>query len=406
MLEEFLPAFLDHLRELRYCTQTVARARIVSRRFLAYVGGRIRRPEELGPEHAAAWLRLLERRFHARHGRPMGAGRRASLTMSLGRLLRYLASRGLCPRAVRRRRRDPCAVPGHERLLAEYELFLRVHRGLARGTREAYLDQAARLCRACGPEASAGWDALSPEGLADHLLAQARGRSPSTVLRTYSALRSFFRFLRTTGRSTKRLERLLVRYRVVPRARIPATLSTEELYRVAKAVEGETPRRLLDRAVILLLLLYGLRIGELARLRLEDIQWRAQQLVFRERKAGRDLVLPLHPVAAGALAAYIERARPRETPYREVFLSQVEPHPYLRGSNLARGVTRQLRREGIRLRLHALRHTVATRLINHDCPPAWIQILLGHASFESTRRYAQVDLAHLREVTGSEVLDR
>ena len=83
MLEEFLPAFLEHLRELRYCTQTFARARIVARRFLAYVGRRIRRPEGLGPEHAAAWLQLLERHFHARHGRPMGAGRHP-LMMSPG----------------------------------------------------------------------------------------------------------------------------------------------------------------------------------------------------------------------------------------------------------------------------------------------------------------------------------
>jgi len=370
MLREELPAFFAYLRKARYSAQTLARGRIVFRRFVAYAEARVRRPEEIGPEHAVAYLRLLDRRFRARHGRPMGAARRASLTLSLGQVLRYLALRGLCPRGARPRRRDPCAVPGHERLLGDYERYLRVHRGLAGGTIEGYLDEAGRLCRACGP-ADGVWDALSPVRLYEHLETRARGRAPHSVSITYTALRSFFRFLRLTGRSAKPLERFFVRARVAPRCRLPERLSTEEIYRLATAVRGDSPRRLLDRAVILLLVFYGLRVGEVARLVLADVRWRAQELWIRRRKGGRDLVLPLHPAVAEALATYIARARPQGTPYREVFLCQVDPHPYLRGSNIARGITRQLRRDGIRLRLHALRHTPATRLVNADCPPAW-----------------------------------
>ncbi len=405
MLEEHLPAFLEHLRDSRYGAGTIAHAGRVARPFLAYAGTRVRRPEEIGPGLAASYLRLRARLFRARRRRPMGAGRRAQLHMALAQLLRYLALCGLCPRAVRPRRRDPCAVPGHEQLLAEYAQFLRVHRGLAPGTIEGYLDTAARLCRACGPGAGS-WDGLSPVRLYDHLLARARGRSPRTLQIAYSALRSLFRFLRLTGRATKPLERFFVRARVAPRRRLPTRLSEAELYRLADAVRGDSPRLLLDRAVILLLVFYGLRVGEVARLALDDVHWRAGELWIRRRKGGRDLVLPLVPAVAEALAAYIARARPRGTPHREVFLCQVGPHPYLRGSNLARGVTRQLRRAGIRLRLHALRHTLATRLINSDCPPAWIQLLLGHAHPDSTRVYAQVDLAHLAEVAHNEVLDR
>ncbi|MBF8287083.1 MAG: putative integrase/recombinase [Candidatus Rokubacteria bacterium] len=406
MLEEHLPAFLVHLGDLRYHPATIALAGIESRRFLAYAETRVRRPEEIDRETAAAYLALLARRFRARRGRPMGAGRRARLHMALCHLLRYLAARGLCPRAAPLpRRRDPCAVPGYAGLLDEYRRFLIEHRGLARSTVEGYLDETARLCRACGPEAGA-WDELSPVRLYDHLLARASGRSPRTLQIAYSAIRSFFRFLALIRRASRPLVKYLVRTRVSPRSYIPTRLSEEELYRVADAVRGDSPRLLLNRAVILLLIFYGLRVGEVARLALEDVRWRAGELWIRRRKGGRDLVLPLHAAVAEALAAYIARARPRGTPHREVFLCRVGPHPYLRGSNIARGITRQLRRHGIRLRLHSLRHTLASRLINADCPPAWIQILLGHVHPDSTRAYAKVDLAHLAEVTQNEVLDR
>jgi integrase/recombinase XerC len=57
---------------------------------------------------------------------------------------------------------------------------------------------------------------------------------------------------------------------------------------------------------------------------------------------------------------------------------------------------------GLRLHPHALRHTLASHLINNDCPPEWIQVLLGHANFASTQLYAKVDMAHLREVADND----
>jgi integrase len=404
MLEEHLAPFVDHLRREQYSAQTVLRALRSARRFLAELPARVRRPEDLRPGHARAFLVRVAQRYRRRHGRALVGPYREILRAALHLFLRYLAARGAAPPLAPPRRQDPCAVPGYEDLLAEYARFLQDHRGLAPGTIDGYLDYAAGLCRARGPVGP--WDDLRPARIYEYLLRRARGRADSTVRMAYSALRCFFRFLRLTGRSVRRLESCFVRSRVYPRQAIPPTLSEDEIYRIFAAVRGPEPRPVQHRAVLLLLALYGLRVGEVAHLALDDIRWREGRLTIRRRKNGRDLALPLHPAAARALAEYIQRVRPRGTPFREVFLSQVAPHPYRRGSNLARGVTRELAARGVRLRLHRLRHTLATRLLNHDCPPEWIQILLGHADFDSTRRYARLDLAHLAEVAEIDPVQR
>jgi len=404
MLEEHLDPFADALREQRYCTHYVAVSRSVARDFLDYLTRRVFTPADLEVGHARAYLVRRQRRFDAVNGHPMHPVYVRILRAALHRFLRYLAATGACPDLCVPRGSDLRAVPGHEALLTEYEQYLIVRRGLADVSVREYLDQASRLCRARGPTADPDWDKLSPVLLFEHLLHCARDRDPHGLRCTLTALRSFFRFLRVTGRSVKVLENWFVRYRAPTRSRLPTTLSAEDVYRIFRTVQGASPRDVAHRAVLLLLTLHGLRTGEVARLCLDDIHWRERTIVFRRRKCGRDLLLPLHPAVAGALARYIEEVRPRGTPFREVFLCRVPPpRPYPRGSNLAYSIADHLRAHGLPVRLHSLRHAFATRMLNHDCPPEWIQILLGHADFDSTRLYAKVDLAHLREVADDDM---
>lgn len=404
MLEEHLPLFTDALRAQRYCAGTAAISLRVARHFLDYVTRRAFTPADIEVGYARGYLARRLRQFEALHGHPMHPVYFGILRAALHRFVRYLAATGACPALHFSRQRDLRAVPGHEALLTEYEQYLVLQRGLAQATVLEYLDQASRLCRARGPAAGPDWDTLSPGLLYDHLLTCAGHRTHHSLRCALTALRSFFRFLRVTGRSAKPLERYFVRYRGHPRSRLPTTLSTEDLHRLFETVRGDSPKEVAYRAVLLLLTLNGLRSGEVARLRLDDVHWRAQTIVFRRRKCGRDLLLPLHPAVASALARYIQEVRPRGTPDREVFLTRLAPpRPYLRGATLARPITEHLRKHGLRVRLHSLRHSLASRLLNHDCPPEWIQLLLGHIDFDSTRVYARVDLAHLREVAADDL---
>jgi len=295
---------------------------------------------------------------------------------------------------------------GHESSLREYEKFLRDHRGFSASTIERLLDHAGRLCRTLNRARLEHWDELTPDLLYGHLRRQARTLGPASLQSAQGALRSFFRFLRLTGRGRKNLDGYFISYRSYSLSAVPQTVSLDDLHRLFDLCRGDAPELMQSRTVLLLLTLYGLRIGEIVRLRLDDIRWREEQLVIRRRKSGRDLVLPLHPAVAQTLREYLDRARPQGTAYREVFLSHWSPHPYPRGSSLGGTLRRRLRRLGIpHFRPHAFRHSLASHLINNGCPPEWIQVLLGHRSFSSTQIYAKVDLAHLREVAENDGVD-
>lgn len=405
MLEEHIPSFLDFLREQRYARVSIQICRIAAGEFCLYVGDRVSHPEEISLRHREGYLDLRARIFPHLWRRPMPPQYRERLTGALTLFLRYLDRQGLRTGIPISKPQDLRAVPGYESTLGAFECFLREHRGLSPRTIETYVDHASRLCRYMVKSDTASWDDLSAQALYAHLRHQAHRLQHLSFKNAQTALRAFFRFLRLTERCRKELDAYLVTYRTYTLSRVPVTVSVDDLHRVFDDVRDDTPANLRDRAVLLLLTLYGLRIGEVARLGMDDVRWREQQIVIRPRKAGKDLVLPLHPAAARVLLDYVDRARPRGTPFREVFLTRRRPRPYPAGSNLGMTLRGRLDKLGLRFHPHALRHTLASQLINHDCPPEWIQILLGHARFESTRIYAKVDLAHLREVADQDFLD-
>jgi site-specific recombinase XerD len=336
----------------------------------------------------------------------MSRSYREHATAVLRPFLRYLGRHGVIPaQAFFPEREDPRRAPGHDATLSQYSDFLTRHRGLAPVSVQKYLFYAARLCRWLGRLGRRGWDEISPDKIYAHLAEVASSVTPRTVRDVQATLRSFFRFLHFSGKSRKDWSAILVPFRTYSLSTVPKMVPPEELERVLASVQGDSHRDLRDHAILLLLAHYGLRIGEIARLRLEDVNWGARRLALRRRKGGRDLALPLLAPVEHALARYILEARPRGTRYREIFLSRYLPHPYPAGSNLGMTLGWRLRKLGVSWSPHALRHTLAGGLLSADCPPERIQILLGHARFDTTRIYAKVDLAHLREVADNNGVD-
>jgi len=405
MLEEHLPPFYKFLEERRYSRMCRQIARTVTQEFMIYVEGRVQRPEEISIDHLRGYLGIRAKLFPLFWRRPMLPDYQERLTAGLTTFLRYLAERGIRTGIPFFEKQDLRAVPGYEELLAEYERFLRDHRGLQPETIATYLDHAARLCRWMVECRTRSWDDLSPKILYDHLRSQAKTLGHVSLGNAQSALRSFFRFLRITRKCSKDLGLYLIRYRTYRLSRVPRTVSVDDLYRLFEDVKGDSLTAIRDRAILLLITLYGLRIGEVARLEMDDVCWREKKLVVRRRKAGRDLVLPLLTPISRALAEYVEKVRPRGTPYREIFLSRRLPHPYPSGSSLATTLQQRFFKLDLQLHPHAFRHTLASQLFNNDCPPEWVMVLLGHADFASTQVYAKVDMTHLREVADNDAVD-
>ena len=150
-----------------------------------------------------------------------------------------------------------------------------------------------------------------------------------------------------------------------------------------------------DYAIIITLLRLGLRRSELAGLRLDDIDWRAGELVVRG-KAAREDRLPLPADVGEAIAAYLRRGRPHSD-RREVFLRSKAPYEPIASGTVASTVRRACRRAGIpEVGSHRLRHTAACEMVRANVPLLRIGQVLRHRSLQSTARYARVDVERLR----------
>jgi integrase len=138
------------------------------------------------------------------------------------------------------------------------------------------------------------------------------------------------------------------------------------------------------------------RIGQVIRLRFQDINWREGSIYFRPSKEGNPLHFPLYPDVAEALLSYIREAREKVS-YPEVFLTVYGDDPRPLDKSLNSSMKTCFRRAGIPHRgAHAIRHAFATRLMEQDTPMKTIADLLGHKYLGTTFIYTKVDLKHLR----------
>lgn len=240
------------------------------------------------------------------------------------------------------------------------------HQRRTRGLREQTLCGYERLVRLF-VRASLGEDPVDPRRIGcshvvEFVAAMQARFSPRSLKTVRTALRSFFRFLRVEGLCDERLEAAVPRVAFWRLAMLPRCLSGEQLARLLSSLEvsGRCGRR--DRAIVVCLASLGLRPGEIAKLRLEDIDWRAGTLCLRERKTRRGAVLPLPREAGRTIVAYLREERPA-TDDRHVFVQHSDAR---RGrplsSNAVSGVVvRALRRAQVEPPLaggYLLRHTL------------------------------------------------
>jgi hypothetical protein len=143
----------------------------------------------------------------------------------------------------------------------------------------------------------------------------------------------------------------------------------------------------------------GLRSGEIAALRLDDIDWRAGTVVLRNTKSRREHALPLPEPTGRAIAAYLKYERPKSA-HRGVFVRRMAPHDDLIGPDLVRKTIRQAyERAGLPYtRSHLLRHTMASRLLAGGSSLKEVADVLRHRSLNTTLIYAKLDSRNLREV--------
>jgi integrase len=156
--------------------------------------------------------------------------------------------------------------------------------------------------------------------------------------------------------------------------------------------------------MLMLFAIYGFRAGEVINLRLEDLDWEHELLRVVSSKTKRVRTYPLMRSVGDAILRYLQEVRPRST-HRALFLSLYPPFGPLRAVSQD-VVARRLKSLGVSLPHygpHALRHACATRLLADGLSLKEIGDQLGHTNPETTRIYAKVDLAGLRQVADFEL---
>jgi len=270
------------------------------------------------------------------------------------------------------------------------------HRGVAEPTLRLYTRGAAALVDALGADPRC-WKAVQ---VRNFMLDRSRHCGAETTQKLITSLRAFLRYLRFRGLCSADLDQAVPTFAHWRLGRLPRCLSAEEVERLIAACKGSTPRRLRDRAIILMLVRLGLRAGDVCQLRLTDIDWQSGTL--RVVGKGRyEVRLPLPQDAGEAILRYLECRIPGQSSDR-VFVRHIAPFkPVLSGDAVSNVVKRALRRAGIKTPVkgaHLLRHTAATEMLRHGVPLHQIGLVLRHRSLDMTAYYAKVDVELLKQV--------
>jgi site-specific recombinase XerD len=294
--------------------------------------------------------------------------------------------------------RAPIFAPATEaeRWLASYDHHLEYAAGLSPGTRRHYCRFAHLLIAESFGGQPLDWTALTADGLTEFVRRVAADLKPSGSCLPVTAVRAFIRFLVSRGAVRSGLEGAVPTVRQWKHASLPKALSAEEVQRVLSLCQSGTDVVIRDRAVLVLLARLGLRAGEVAALEVEHIRWSEGELLVIPGKSGRERLLPLSDEVGHALVAYLRR-RPQSND-RRVFRCALAPHRPLAASSVSAIARRYLRRAGLPTGYcgaHALRHTVATQMVQRGVSFKQVADVLGHARLETTAIYAKLDLETL-----------
>jgi len=300
-------------------------------------------------------------------------------------------ARGLCPRPIVSDARPPLPA-----LITEFTAWNQTHRGVAPPTLRHYARGATAMRDALGVDVRM-W---TPQAVRQFLLAAVTGGRSESTQKLITAMRAFLRYLAFRGDARADLGLAIPAVAHWRLASLPHHLTADELTRVLAVCDGEQPARVRDRAMVLLLARLGLRAGDVAQLRLTDLDWE-QGTIHVTGKGRYQVRLPLPQEVGEAVLRYLA-TRPRVPETDRVFLTTIAPVAPLRSSDAVSSVVaRAFQRARIHIArpgAHVLRHTAATEMLRHGVSLDHIGLVLRHRSLDMSAYYAKVDVATLRQV--------
>lgn len=224
-----------------------------------------------------------------------------------------------------------------------------------------------------------------------------------TIIREFSNIKVFLAYCSEIGLCSKPLINSLTSPKMYPDDDIPSYIPWELLKGMLEKPNGMDRKvDIRNYAIFLIFTVYGIRAGELARIKLEDINWERETITITRTKNRRIQTFPLNKIVGDSIIEYLRKARPRGTSHRNVFLSMTSPIRPMTPNGLYSVVANRIKATKVSVRHkgpHSLRHSCATHLVNSGFSFKEVADILGHRQMNSTFTYAKVDFASLKTVS-------
>ena len=317
-----------------------------------------------------------------------------------GALVPYVSAASVCIRVLQEQgvvQRPPPLPTPLERwsLLREYCSWMDQHGGLTAGSIELYTRVIVDIIEVLGEDPAA----YTAGALRMFVQRRAEPHGVATAKTTVCAMRSFLRYLAATGRCSTDMQDAIPNFAAWRLASVPRFLVQEDVERVIAACSAVDALGMRDSAVILLLARLGLRAGDVAGLKLADVDWNRGQISVSGKNRRKEW-LPLPQEVGDAILVYLKRGRP-SLEFTEVFSTIQPPVRPLTRQAVTHVVRSALRRAGVVAPIngaHVLRHSAATTMLRNGVSLSGIGAVLRHRSARTTAHYAKVDFGLLSEI--------
>ena len=301
--------------------------------------------------------------------------------------LGYLRGTGITPRASRQ------ATDPEPALFHAFNQWMRQQRGTCNDSLRSYGYSIRDLLKTLGDDPGR----FDAQRLRDFVLERCQRSGPGARKSCITGIRMFLRFLIAEGKCRPGLNGCIPTMAHWRLSSLPRYLQPEHVERVIESCDRATSLGRRDRAMVLLLARMGLRAGDVACLRLEDIDWEKAWIQV-SGKSRRQTQLPLTQEVGDALIAYL-KGRPGSMSDALFVRHRAPFHPFRTRSAVSMIVTRAMHRAGVacpsRGAAHLFRHSAATSMLGHGASLQDIGTILRHRSVQTTTIYAKVDIAAL-----------
>ncbi len=286
--------------------------------------------------------------------------------------------------------KEPIVVFEYQSVLDQYCRWMHDERGFSDSTIVSWRDRVRNFLKWCSTTGRK-LRLLQSSDIDNYFIDEsAHHWNRVTVATMAGVLRIFLRYGASQGWCDPRLAQAIRGPRIYKQESLPFAPDWAVVQRILADTLTDDPRDVRDRAILMLLSIYGMRATEVASLRLEQVDWQQHVIRIFRLKRRQPQVYPLLPSVAEALAHYIDIIRP-STPHPEVFIGLNSPQRPLTRAGIYTIVSPKFLALGIEVAHrgpHALRHACATRLIAEGLRLKEIGDHLGNRSKSATRTYA------------------